>query len=139
MPIPHIILISILALATGDGPLAGPMERTEGTGAFSSGKTANAPARRLGMFRVTSFCPCKKCCGPRACGITASGQRARPGMVACNVLPLGTRISIEGLGAFTVTDRMAKRMTGNRIDIYCHSHKAALAFGVKWLTVQKEN
>src|SRR5688572_12061469 len=27
------------------------------------------------MMEVTAYCPCKKCCGPKAQGITASGKR----------------------------------------------------------------
>ena len=36
-----------------------------------------SPARgpRIVMMEVTAYCPCKKCCGPKAQGITASGKR----------------------------------------------------------------
>jgi 3D (Asp-Asp-Asp) domain-containing protein len=74
-------------------------------------------------------------------GITASGKKAKEGMVACNWLPFGTRIHIKGMGVFIVEDRGAKSLFGDRnnhikhIDVYMPSHSEALKFGVKYKEV----
>jgi 3D (Asp-Asp-Asp) domain-containing protein len=94
------------------------------------------------LWKVTSYCSCKQCCGPNAKGITASGKKVKQGMIACNWLPFGTKVSIEGLGTFTVEDRGAKSLFGSKkkhikhIDVYLASHRDARKFGVKWLEVK---
>lgn len=97
---------------------------------------------RSDVWKVTFYCACKRCCGVHASGITASGRRVAPGMVACNWLPFGTRLEVEGLGVFTVEDRGARSLFGDKknkikhIDIYMESHAEALKMGVKWLKVR---
>lgn len=59
--------------------------------------------------------------------MTASGRHAQVGRtVACNFLPLGTRILINGQ-EYVVDDRGA--MTGNVVDIYVGSTHEALSRG----------
>lgn len=64
--------------------------------------------------------------------VTASGTRCRPGVIASNFLPIGTKVRIEGFGnrVFTVEDRMNKRYT-KRIDIWFRSYNDARKFGVR--------
>jgi 3D (Asp-Asp-Asp) domain-containing protein len=64
--------------------------------------------------------------------ITASGSRCRYGVVACNFLPIGTRIRLEGFGnkVFVVEDRMHRRFS-SRIDIWMASNHKAVKFGKK--------
>lgn len=101
----------------------------------------------LGVFKATAYCSCKKCCG-KSDGITASGKKVRPGTVACNWLPFGTRLlyreiasnaklkasSMESIG--TVMDRGAKSLFGSNhnhikhIDLWMSSHREALSYGV---------
>ena len=47
-------------------------------------------------FKVTGYCPCKKCCG-KADGITASGVVATPNhtIAASKEYPFGTRIVLD--------------------------------------------
>ena len=83
-------------------------------------------------FRVTAYCSCSKCCGKWADGITATGTKARWGMVAADwkVIPKHSRIRIEGLkGTFVVEDK-GGAIKGRRIDVWFPSHKAARKFGV---------
>ena len=47
--------------------------------------------------------------------------------VACNSLPLGTRIYIEGYGEYTVEDRGG--MSDNVIDIYMGDYSSCIQFG----------
>jgi 3D (Asp-Asp-Asp) domain-containing protein len=103
-------------------------------------KTADAGE----VWKITSYCACQKCCG-KTDAITASGKKAQYGMVACNWLPFGTKVKVEGLGVFTVQDRGAKSQFGSKtnhikhIDVYLPTHKQALQFGVKWLEVEVLN
>lgn len=58
----------------------------------------------LGKYKLTYYCSCVKCCG-KSDGITASGKKVQEGLtVACNSLPLGTKISING-HIYEVQDR----------------------------------
>jgi 3D (Asp-Asp-Asp) domain-containing protein len=93
------------------------------------------------IWKITAYCACEKCCG-KSDGITASGKKARYGMVACNWLKFGTKIRIEGLGVFEVQDRGAKSLFGTfknpvrHVDVYLPSHAQALKFGVKYLQTE---
>lgn len=49
--------------------------------------------------------------------------------IACNSLPIGTRVYIEGYGEFTVEDRGG--MADNVIDIYLGDYDACINFGVQ--------
>ncbi len=69
--------------------------------------------------------------------ITATGMHVRDGIVATNILPFGTKVTIPALfgdKVFTVEDRMAERMK-NVIDIWMPSKSAALRFGVAYTNI----
>ena len=86
---------------------------------------------------VTHYCPCEKCCGPGAKGITASGKQVKPGMVAMAAYyPFGTQIMINGT-MYTVEDR-GSALEGNihRVDIYVPDHAQALRMG-RYMTTAK--
>lgn len=89
-----------------------------------------------GTFKVTAYCPCSKCCGSSANGITASGTRATAGrtVAASSQFPLGTKLKING-NIYVVEDR-GGAIQGNKIDIYMNNHSQALAWGVKYLQVE---
>jgi 3D (Asp-Asp-Asp) domain-containing protein len=76
--------------------------------------------------------------------ITASGERVHDGIVATNMLPLGTKIKIPSLfgdKVFTVEDRMNQRMK-NVVDVWMSSKHKALHFGVAYagiLILDKNN
>lgn len=92
-------------------------------------------------WKVTAYCACKLCCGPKAKGITASGKHVRYGYVACNWLPYGTRIHIDTMGNYIVMDHGARSQFGDsthhikHVDVYIPNHKTAKKFGVKYLAV----
>lgn len=78
----------------------------------------------------THYCACKICCG-KSNGITASGKKITNGMenpyyVACNWLPLGSMIEVNGV-TYTVVDRGGSGLSRTgRIDIYTpEGHDAA--------------
>lgn len=95
----------------------------------------------LGTFNISAYCPCEKCCGKKPSdplyGITCSGDRATEGLtIAADLsnLPLGTKVSIEGVGERTVEDK-GGAIKGNRLDLYFSDHQAALNFGRQQLEV----
>lgn len=88
-----------------------------------------------GMYKVTAYCSCAKCCG-KTSGYTASGAKATAGhtVAASSQFAFGTKLIINGK-EYVVEDR-GGAITGNKIDIYMNSHAEALAWGVKYLPVQ---
>ena len=84
--------------------------------------------------KYTHYCSCAKCCG-KSNGVTASCKKVYTGMpnpyyVACNWLPLGSVISVNGTN-YTVVDRGGSGLSsGGRIDIYTpEGHQAAIRGG----------
>lgn len=86
----------------------------------------------LGEFVITAYCPCEKCCGKYADGITASGTVATEGRTCAvdpEVIPLGTEIEIDGVKY--IAEDVGGAIKGNRIDICFNDHRSALQYGVK--------
>ncbi len=70
--------------------------------------------------------------------ITASGALTRPGVVAANFLPFGTKVRIPALfgdRVFTVEDRMHAR-NSDKVDIWFSSKEEALNFGRRSASVE---
>lgn len=90
----------------------------------------------LGEFKITAYCPCTKCCGQWANGITSTGvtaQANRTIAVDSSVIPYGTRVLIDGNEY--VAEDCGGAIKGKRIDIYFDTHKEALQWGVKYKNV----
>lgn len=69
--------------------------------------------------------------------ITASGSYVRPGVVAANWLPLGSRVKIPELFGdeiFVVEDRMNKRFS-DRLDIWFPDRETAKNFGKRYTKI----
>lgn len=84
-------------------------------------RRAQVPASVGGrVYDITMYCDT----GSR----TASGKWPEPGMVATasRSIPFGTRIVIEGLGTYTVEDRIGH---GSDFDLFTHSCSQARIFG----------
>lgn len=96
------------------------------------------------LMKVTAYCPCEKCCGEDADGVTSTGKNARVtfGVAADpKVIPYGTKLLIPGVGIRKVDDtggdmRKSARQGIYHIDVRFHSHEEALRFGVQWLKVK---
>ena len=92
-------------------------------------------------MRVTAYCPCSKCCGEYADGITANGHRIRPGdtfAAADRRYSFGTEMLIPGYNnsaPVEVLDR-GGAIKGNRLDVFFATHQEALQWGVQYLDVQ---
>jgi len=71
--------------------------------------------------------------------ITASGKSVSDGIIANNMLPLGTKIripSLYGSKVFVVEDRMNRRKSDYHIDIWMASKPLAVNFGVKTADIE---
>ena len=90
----------------------------------------------LGQFKLTAYCPCSKCCGKWAGGITSTGAMAKANhtiAVDPSVIPYGTKVIING--QTYVAEDCGGAIKGHRIDIYFDTHSEALDFGVQYAEV----
>lgn len=106
-----------------------------------SGTDSVAHRLRIIRMEVTAYCPCPKCCGENAQGITASGHDVsynNSHFVAADteVLPFGTKLVIPGYtGApVEVIDR-GGAIKGNKLDVFFPTHEEALQWGRQFLDV----
>lgn len=91
----------------------------------------------LGVYKITHYCACKKCCGPNAQGITASGKRVEENKTIAvdpKVIALGSQVYIEGYGYMEAQDT-GSAIKGNIIDVYVADHQEALNLGVVYKDV----
>jgi 3D (Asp-Asp-Asp) domain-containing protein len=111
------------------------------TKAISAVSGSTRHARTIWM-EVTAYCGCKKCCGPRACGLTASGRSTayNGGLFVAadtHLLPFETQLKIPGYAGdlpVEVIDR-GRAIRGQHIDVFFPTHDQALAWGRRWLPV----
>jgi len=114
--------------------------------AGTDGSLKERPASRKVTMLVTSYCACFKCTnkhpGDKGYGITASGQPVSANgsrfVAADRAIPLGTRISIPGYSGgkpVPVLDR-GGAIKGDKLDVYCPTHQAALNWGRQQLVCE---
>lgn len=122
----------IITVDVPEGFLRTPSSRHMGT--------AVAGGTKVRML-VSAYCPCAKCCGLRACGVTASGRsiRANGGrfVAADRAYPFDTRIGIPGYNQgqpVPVIDRGGK-IKGAHLDVFFPTHAQAQQWGARWLDV----
>ena len=90
--------------------------------------------------KYTHYCACEICCG-KSNGVTASGKKVQNGMddpyyIACNWLPLGSVIEVNGT-AYTVVDRGGNLSAQGRIDIFTpEGHDTAISRGTGSCTIK---
>ena len=101
-------------------------------------------------MNATAYCLCKKCCGKAEThpeyGYTASGYKITPGTndkviaVDTSVIPLGTKVYVEGLNGassygYAVAADTGSAIKNMKIDLYMDSHQEALNWGLKKVNV----
>lgn len=89
----------------------------------------------LGVFEVTAYCDCEKCCG-KSGGKTATGTTPtanRTIAVDPKIIPYGSHVIINGQEY--VAEDTGGAIKGNRIDIYFNTHDEAVEFGRQDLEV----
>ena len=97
---------------------------------------------RTVWMQVTAYCACKRCCGPTAHGLTASGRSVSYNggqFVAADtrLLPFNTKLIIPGYAndkPVEVIDR-GGAIKGNHIDLFFPTHDQARQWGVKWIAI----
>lgn len=100
------------------------------TDAIKSNSTA------LGNYKLTFYCPCELCNGV-AGSKTASGTTPTEGRtiaVDSSVIPLGSRVYIEGYGVFIAEDT-GGAIKDNKIDVFVSSHDRAYELGVQYANI----
>jgi 3D (Asp-Asp-Asp) domain-containing protein len=102
--------------------------------AASAEPPASAPRARQGRqlaVQVTAYSASVE--EGTAWGITRSGTRARPGVVAVDpaVIPLGSYVRIAGLPGIYRAEDTGGGIRGAHVDVYMASRAAALQFGVR--------
>lgn len=89
----------------------------------------------LGVFEITGYCNDEKCTGKnpsdKGYGITKSGKVAKRGTVAVDpkVIPLGTKLKIEGFDTIFISEDIGGAIKKNKIDIWFPTHQDALDWG----------
>jgi 3D (Asp-Asp-Asp) domain-containing protein len=107
----------------------GPVKILAATGVLATALLAGAETMR---FEATAY---------SQEGATASGAHAREGVVAADpdVLPLGTRIRVEGAGRYDgeyVVKDTGRTIAGREIDIYVDGDSEAERFGRRTVRVE---
>lgn len=96
----------------------------------------NNKGEYVGQFRISFYCPCATCNGSSS-GLTASGASLSVGTTIAvdpSVIPLGSKVYIEGIG-WRVAQDTGGAIKGNKIDVLVASHSEAYANGVKYAKV----
>ena len=95
---------------------------------------ANATA--LGNYKLTFYDPCVSCNGNDQ-ALTATGTTLTEGRTIAvdpSIIPLGSRVFIEGYGVFIAEDT-GGAIKGNKIDIAVTTHERANELGVQYANV----
>lgn len=130
--------VSMSTTVTSHASAAAPAMAT--VGAIAQPVASKSP--RVVLMEVTAYCPCTKCCGPKAQGITASGKRVSHNhglFVAADtrLLPFNTQLKIPGYAngqTVPVLDR-GGAIKGHKLDLFFPTHKEALKWGRQMVEV----
>ena len=137
LPAFAVLLVMVVLSAVGKADERPPATADE----LLHDVVAAAKPRTLTM-EVTAYCPCRKCCGKNARGLTASGFKVTHNaglFVAADtaLLPFHTKLLVPGYAgekAVPVLDR-GGAIKGNRIDVFFASHQEALQWGRRTIEV----
>ncbi|MBI3920177.1 MAG: G5 domain-containing protein [Armatimonadetes bacterium] len=108
-----------------------PINRVVAMGDRSFGPSRGGlGVRKVMWMEATGYSPDPRSCGKYATGITSIGLHAGYGVVAVDpkVIPLGSRLYIEGYG-YAVAADVGGAIKGLRIDLGHDTHRTALAVG----------
>jgi len=89
---------------------------------------------------ATAYCPCRRCCGPYARGLTKTESNAwGPGVaVDPRVIPLGSVLVVPGFNGDKpiFADDIGGKIKGKRIDVRMKYHWQAKEWGTQVLVVR---
>ena len=132
-------------MVIGESVLVEPTDAIIDVGTAQLGALADVTAPDFHYVRqvrmeATAYTAGFSCTGKRPCHpwyrITASGRRVEHGIVAVdrNVIPLGTRLYVEGYG-FAIAADVGGAIRGYKIDLFMESLQDARRFGRRHLYV----
>src|SRR5581483_3216903 len=111
-------------------------ESAELASAILPGISTHEP--KVVMMLVTAYCPCPKCCGPHAHGLTASGKPISFNggqFVAADtkLFKFGTMLEIPGYADGKPVEVVDKggAIKGNHLDVFFPTHEQAREWGKK--------
>lgn len=148
LPDDGIPLVNVRATPTDTRLLEEPLYASSAADAAAT--SASTPVRgvpvrtvRTVLMEVTAYCPCQKCCGKNARGVTASGKPVSYNngrFVAADTrrLPFGTKLKIpnyHGGEVVEVVDR-GGAIKGDKLDVYFPDHQAARKWGRQMLPIE---
>ena len=100
---------------------------------------------RIVWLEVTAYCPCPKCCGPDAAGITASGKPVTYNggiFVAADpeLFQFGAKLRVPGYHNNQVDEVIdhGGAIKAAKVDVYFPTHELAEAWGRQWVPVTVE-
>ncbi|HVL38795.1 MAG TPA: 3D domain-containing protein [Fimbriimonadaceae bacterium] len=103
---------------------------------YTVSRSASYKRKEVRVMTATAYDPSPRTIGRGATGRTATGLWAGYGHVAVDprVIPLGTRVFVEGYG-FAIASDTGGAIKGNKIDLCYNDRATALRFGRKKVTV----
>lgn len=119
-------------------------EKPEAEGTPADGCAYLDVGEPLSEFVLTAYCPCSRCCGKWADGITSTGTTATEGRTVAvdpSVIPYGSIVTVffeNGDTHSYIAEDCGGGIKQNRIDIFFNDHQAALEFGVQSAMVYVE-
>ena len=103
--------------------------------AVEAASTTNTSSREITVKATAYTASCEGCSGTTATGINLKANpNAKVIAVDPSVIPLGSKVYVEGFGEATAADT-GGAIKGNRIDVFIPSEQDAINFGVKQLKV----
>lgn len=143
-----LILFAVLTVKTTGQPYKGepPVveDKLPGEDKPAEGSAVIDIGEPLGEFRLTAYCPCAKCCGKWANGITATGTTATEGRTIAvdpALIPYGATVTVyfaDGTSHTYTAEDCGGAIKENRIDVFFDDHQAAREFGVQTAYVYME-
>lgn len=144
-------LCAVVALTTDAGgteqeeiPAPSVEEKLPGEDTPATGCAYLDVGEPLGEFVLTAYCPCSRCCGRWADGITSTGTTATEGRTIAvdpAVIPYGSTVTLyyeRGDTRSYIAEDCGGGINGNRIDVFFDDHQTALEFGVQSAMVYVE-
>nr|DAW59855.1 MAG TPA: lytic transglycosylase [Caudoviricetes sp.] len=143
-----LIIVATLTVKTTGQPYKGepPVieDKLPGEDKPAEGSAVIDIGEPLGEFRLTAYCPCAKCCGKWANGITATGTTATEGRTIAvdpALIPYGATVTVyfaDGTSHTYTAEDCGGAIKENRIDVFFDDHQAAREFGVQTAYVYME-
>ncbi len=122
------ILVSKVTMVPTKSPTSTPTKTTTSTPTPTPTNPEPSNMKYLGALSSTAY--------THTGNNMASGEKPYEGAVACNLVPLGTKIYIEGYGYFVVKDRIGH---GSQLDIFMDTYDECIQFGRRTLKVYVVN